>query len=130
MLRLFFRYRAWVRALGKALRVRPCGLFLALDLCCDCRMACYFYQTRRDAERNYPFRVNIPVPTNGFGQTLNTMVEWCRGRFPEWAHHGVTVPARDDRGIAIDRVRFYFIDEIAAHQFRERWADGETGEAS
>jgi hypothetical protein len=29
---------------------------------------------------------------------------------------------RDERGIAIDLVRFYFMDEMAAQEFRERWA--------
>jgi hypothetical protein len=33
----------------------------------------------------------------------------------------VTLPERDDRGIKIDAVRFYFTDEVAAQQFRERW---------
>jgi hypothetical protein len=29
---------------------------------------------------------------------------------------------RDERGILIDLVRFYVIDEIAAQELRERWA--------
>jgi hypothetical protein len=83
-------------------------------------MARHHYETRRDAERKYPHRVDIPVPEDGLGNQLNTMVEWCRQRFTEWEHHGVTSPERDAGGIAIDAVRFYFIDEVSAREFRER----------
>jgi hypothetical protein len=87
-------------------------------------MARYHYQTRRDAERKFPHRVDIPVPTGGLGAQLNAMVEWCGGRFAEWTFHGVTDKSpRDAQGIPIDLVRFYFMDEIAAQQFREQWAE-------
>jgi hypothetical protein len=33
-------------------------------------MARYHYQTRRDAERQYPHRVDIPVPSMGLGKQL------------------------------------------------------------
>jgi hypothetical protein len=87
----------------------------------DYQMTRYHYQTRRDAERRYPHRVDIPVPPNGLGGRLNEMLAWCRERLTEWEHHGVTA-GRDERGVASDAVRFYFMDEIAARQFRERWA--------
>jgi hypothetical protein len=79
------------------------------------------YQRRRDAERQYPHRADIPVPSMGLGKQLNDMLEWCDERFTDWTHAGVTLPERDARGIRIDAVRFYFMDEIAAQQFRERW---------
>jgi hypothetical protein len=84
-------------------------------------MARYHYETRRDAERKFPHRVDIPMPENGLGKQLNDMIDWCGGRFAEWTFHGVTGD-RDERGIAIDLVRFYFMDEMAAQKFRERWA--------
>jgi hypothetical protein len=84
-------------------------------------MARYHYETRRDAERKHPHRVDIPVPPMGLGKQLNDMIQWCDKRFTEWTHAGVTLPERDERGIRIDAVRFYFLDEIAAKQFRERW---------
>jgi hypothetical protein len=83
-------------------------------------MARYHYQTRRDAERKYPYRVDIAVPEGGLGKRLHDMVEWCGGRFAEWTSHGLT-SEKDDRGIAIDLVRFYFMDEMAAQQFRDHW---------
>jgi hypothetical protein len=86
-------------------------------------MARYHYQTRRDAERRFPNRADIPVPEGGLGKQLNDMIEWCDEQFTEWTHAGVTLPDRDDRGIPIDVVRFYFMDEIAAQKFRERWAE-------
>jgi hypothetical protein len=84
-------------------------------------MARYHYENRRDAERHYPHRVDIPVPEMGLGKQLNDMIEWCCERFTECTHAGVTLPGRDDWGIKIDVVRFYFMDEVAAQQFRERW---------
>ena len=84
-------------------------------------MARYRYQTRRrDADRKYPHRVDIPVPEGG--KQLNDMIEWCDERFTDWTHAGITDRDRHDtRGIPMDLVRFYFMDEIAAQQFRERW---------
>jgi hypothetical protein len=85
-------------------------------------MARHHYQSRLDAERRYPHRVDIPVPPVGLGARLSEMVEWCGGRFADWTFHGLTDKTRtDDRGIPIDLVRFYFMDEIAAQEFRERW---------
>jgi hypothetical protein len=34
-------------------------------------MARYHYETRRDAERKFPHRVDIPMPENGLGKQLN-----------------------------------------------------------
>jgi hypothetical protein len=86
-------------------------------------MARYHYQTRRDAERRYPHRIDIPVPEGGLGKRLTDMIDWCGGRFADWTFHGVIDEhQRDERGIPIDFVRFYFIDEIAAQQFRQHWA--------
>ena len=41
-------------------------------------MARYHYQTRRDVERKYPYRVDIRVNVPGPGGRLNEMLEWCR----------------------------------------------------
>jgi hypothetical protein len=50
------------------------------------------------------------------------MIEWCGERFTDWTHAGVTDKSRrDDSGIPMNFARFYFMDEIAAQQFRERW---------
>jgi hypothetical protein len=85
-------------------------------------MARYHYQTRRDAERKFPHRVDIPVPDGGLGKRLTDMIDWCGGRFADWTFHGIIDEnRRDERGIPIDLVRFYFMDEIAAQQFREQW---------
>jgi hypothetical protein len=46
-------------------------------------MARYHYETRRDAERQYPHRVDIPVPEDGLGKRLNDMIDWCCERFTE-----------------------------------------------
>jgi acetylornithine deacetylase/succinyl-diaminopimelate desuccinylase-like protein len=49
-------------------------------------MARYHYQTRRDAERRFPHRVDILVPKSGFGKQLNDMIDWCSARFSDWTH--------------------------------------------
>jgi hypothetical protein len=87
-------------------------------------MARYHYQARRDAERKYPHRVDIPVPPTGLGKQLNDMLEWCGERFTDWTHAGITDKTqRDEHDIPMDFARFYFMDEIAAQKFRERWAE-------
>ena len=74
--------------------------------------------------RKFLHRVDILVPEGGLGKQLNAMVDWCGGRFAEWTFHGVADKSqRDAQGIPIDLVRFYFIDEISAQEFRERWAE-------
>jgi hypothetical protein len=40
-------------------------------------MARYHYETRRDAERQYQHRVDIPMPPMGLGKQLNDMIAWC-----------------------------------------------------
>jgi hypothetical protein len=73
--------------------------------------------------------VDIPVPEAGLGKQLNDMIAWCGERFSGWTHAGVTDKSRHDaHGIPMDFVRLYFRDEIAAQQFQEPWANGETGE--
>jgi hypothetical protein len=51
-------------------------------------MARYHYQTRRDAERRFPHRADIPVPEGGLGKQLNDTIEWCDEQFTEWTHAG------------------------------------------
>jgi hypothetical protein len=88
----------------------------------DWLMARYHYETRRDAERKYPHRVDIPVPPMGLGKQLDDMIEWCGERFTDWTHAGITDKSRRDaQGIPMNFARFYFMDEAAAEEFRARW---------
>jgi hypothetical protein len=79
------------------------------------------------AERRFPFRVDIVVPSFGLGQRLDAMTEWCRSTWPagSWAHHGHrNRPAKG--ATPVDLARFYFDSQEAAQAFRSRWAaDGE-----
>jgi hypothetical protein len=91
--------------------------------CVGAVVARYHYQTRRDAERQFPHRVDIPVPELGLGGQLNEMHAWCETNVAagEWAHASVTDRnRRDDRGIPMSFARFYFMDEMAAEAFRRR----------
>lgn len=91
-------------------------------------MARYHYQSRRDAERQYQHRVDVPVPEGGLGERLNQMHRWCREHVAAggWAQHGVTDRTmRDGRGIPVDVARFYFAGAADAASFRNRWVAGD-----
>jgi hypothetical protein len=77
---------------------------------------------KREAERRYPFRVDVPVPpVIGLGGRLNAMVEWCRDNFqPDaWENHGHL--ERKAGEIPVDFARFYFMEKADAELFRWKW---------
>lgn len=77
-------------------------------------------RARTEAERYFPIRVRVAVPTGGFGEQLNVMHGWLnihagRGNF---AIHG----AANDLGV--DAAFFYFVDISVAKAFVERFTCG------
>lgn len=73
-------------------------------------------------EREFPYKIDIPVPPTGLGRDLTEMLEWCRERVPQlgWAYHGHT--RRLSKGASpIHYTRRYFIDEEDAEAFRQAW---------
>lgn len=81
---------------------------------------------REEAETRYPWRVDIPVPSDGLGKKLNDMETWCRAELLDepWERHGRSVP-EDAQGIKTQVSRFYFKDGAAAQVFQAQWG-GET----
>jgi len=81
------------------------------------------YPLRREAERNYQHKVDIPVPREGFGMRLTEMHNWCHDNVVAgtWEEHAHSDDRRDERGIKIDFARFYFRNEADAERFRREW---------
>ena len=76
---------------------------------------------QREAERNFPHRVDIPVPPGGLGRRLTDMHQWCRENVTagEWAQHGHQVRRKGE--CPADFARFYFSTTGNAEAFRWRW---------
>ena len=78
------------------------------------------YPARREAQRNYPHRVDIPVPRTGLGLRLTEMHNWCHDNIDagRWEEHAHSDDRRDNDGIRLDFCRFYILDEADADKFR------------
>ena len=74
-----------------------------------------------EAERRFPYRVDIPVPGSGGWRQLTHMHEWCRENVAAsaWDQHGHSERRKGEA--PIDYARFYFMDEADAEAFRRRW---------
>lgn len=79
---------------------------------------------QREAERRFPYRVDIPVAAGGFGRQLTDLHDWCRAHVAagQWAQHGFQDRGRhDDRGVALEFTRWYFMTAADVEAFRRRW---------
>jgi hypothetical protein len=79
---------------------------------------------QREAERRFPYRVDIPVAAGGFGRQLTELHDWCRSHVVagQWAQHGFMDRARhDDHGITLEFTRWYFVAAADAEAFKRRW---------
>jgi len=78
-------------------------------------------RAQRQAERQFPVRVRIAVPPDGFGRQLATMHAWLDETcgVEGWA----TAPA-GLAGVVNDAVAFYFADSGFAHAFVARFCCG------
>jgi len=76
---------------------------------------------QREAERQFPVRVRIAVPSGGFGRQLETMYAWldevCGPAGWISAPAGLV-------GVINDAVAFYFDDAAFAHAFVNRFCCG------
>jgi hypothetical protein len=76
---------------------------------------------RRDAERNFPVRVRIAVPQDGFGRQLAVMHDWLDEVCGE---AGWTSAPAGLAGVLNDAVAFYFDDAALAQAFVNRFCCG------
>ena len=83
-------------------------------------MARHTSYRKREAERQLPHTVDVPVPPEGFGNRINEMVAWCRDNIqPDgWENHGHSEKRPGE--IARDFARFYFANAANADIFRWR----------
>jgi hypothetical protein len=84
---------------------------------------------KRDAERRFPHRIDIPVPGSGLGRRLTDMLDWCREHVvaDDWAQHGHGERRKGEA--PVDFARFYFMNHVDADAFRSRWR-GDADEAN
>ena len=73
------------------------------------------------AERRFPVRIRIGVPTGGFGQRHAQMTAWLDGNCGAdgWAMTPLAL-----RGVLNDAVSIYFLNPTLAGAFVARWCAG------
>lgn len=69
-------------------------------------MATRVTSNRREYEHRYPFKVDLPKRSQGYGRTLDAIILWCRDNTTDHSIFGRL---------------FYFMIEDDAARFRERW---------
>jgi hypothetical protein len=78
-------------------------------------------QIQREAEKQFPVRVRLAVPSGGFGRQLSVMHDWldavCGPTSWTSAPAGLV-------GVVNDAVAFYFDDTALAHAFVNRFCCG------
>ena len=76
---------------------------------------------KREAERRFPQRVDVPVPPDGLGNRLNEMLAWCRANIAAgaWELHGHSEKALGQ--VPLDFARFCFGTEADLDLFSWRW---------
>ena len=70
-------------------------------------------------ETTFPFKIDVPVWTNGFLAVLGDMVLWCNRHAAPWVLHSHSAKSRNF-------ARFYFKDRQVAAQFAQRWGAART----
>jgi hypothetical protein len=77
---------------------------------------------RRLYEREYPWRVDVPVPPMGLGMLLDEMLSWCTSNASaKWATHGMSIRVA---GEAPEHIcRFYFFGREDAMSFSSTFSE-------
>jgi hypothetical protein len=73
------------------------------------------------AERRFPCRIRLGVPTGGLGPHLADMQTWLDGNC---GADGWAMTPAGLRGVVNDAVAVYFLDATAAAAFVARWCAG------
>jgi hypothetical protein len=79
-----------------------------------------------EAERRFPARIRIAVPSQGLGTQLNQMMAWLDANCG--AGNWAMTPA-GLHGVVNDAVAIYFLDTALANAFVARWCIGFRVEA-
>ena len=78
-----------------------------------------------DAERRFPARIKIAVPSEGLGRQLDDMMAWLDANCG--AGNWAAAPA-GTRGVVNDALAIYFLDATLASAFVARWCLGYRAE--
>jgi hypothetical protein len=70
------------------------------------------------AERRFPVRIRIGVPSSGFGQRYTEITEWLDANC---GADGWAITPSGMRGVLNDAVSIYFADATLASAFVARW---------
>jgi hypothetical protein len=70
------------------------------------------------AERRFPVRIRIGVPSSGFGHRYTEIMEWLDGNC---GADGWAMTPSGMRGVLNDAVSIYFADATLASAFVARW---------
>ena len=71
-----------------------------------------------EAERRFPVRIRLAVPTGGFGERLNEINAWLDANC---GTNGWAMTPAGFRGVVNDAVAIYFLDPASAAGFVARW---------
>ena len=82
--------------------------------------------SKRQAERSFGNRIDIPVPEMGLGPRLRGMRDWCSNRITpqSWSMHSHHVGTGTGRGHIL---RFYFASQEDAEAFSHEWGRASCG---
>jgi hypothetical protein len=75
-----------------------------------------------EAERRFPCRIKLAMPTGGFGARLSELHSWL----DENCADGWAMTPAGLRGVLNDAVAIYFQDATLAAAFVSRWCAGAT----
>jgi hypothetical protein len=76
-----------------------------------------------EAERRFPCRIKLGVPTGGLGRQLAEMQAWLD---QNCGADGWAMTPAGLRGVVNDAVAIYFLDATPAAAFVARWCAGST----
>lgn len=80
-----------------------------------------------EAERRFPCRIKLGIPTGGFGERLTEMQAWLD---QNCGADGWAMTPAGLRGVVNDAVAIYFLNAALAAAFVTRWCVGSDVEIS
>ena len=80
-----------------------------------------------EAERRFPCRIKLGVPTGGFGERLSEMHAWLD---QNCGADGWAMTPAGLRGVVNDAVAIYFLNAALAVAFVSRWCAGQTSRSA
>jgi hypothetical protein len=80
-----------------------------------------------EAERRFPVRIRLAIPTGGLGERLNQMQTWLDQNA---AADGWAMTPSGARGVVNDAIAIYLADATIASAFVARWCAGHRAETA